>query len=191
IYFKKVKEDKDPESENWTVVKEDVSPDNSVKIQENNFSEIKSNEIKINSYFLYYYHDINGKLKLSGIPRKSNRSTDFKNIFKEIVSGPEFLHEHKKLIDSFPVKPTVINAYVNNKTLFLNLDDNFGRGISFETAQLQIEQILKTASQFKNINSVQFLINSEEIDSIHVDGLMIPSKLKTNKSLELSTAQEE
>jgi|GEM_PF-2380254 len=195
----------DPEEENWTVVSGNTeaqtvpeqepqkNPENTpAKVAGKDAEEItgaETSRVSNDGYYLYYYQDIKGHLSLSQIPRKTHGEINLKSIFKEIVSGPAFLR-NKRLIDSFPLKPTVIDAYFSGSTLLLNLDDNFGHGISFETAQLQLEQIVKTSSQFKHISSVKFLINGEDVESLHVDGLTIPATFKTNRPVALSRESE-
>jgi spore germination protein GerM len=98
-------------------------------------------------------------------------------IFQQLINGPG---DKNNFLDSFPIKPSVIDAKRENDTLVLNLDDNFGHGISFETAELQVKQILKTASQFKDIKYLKITINSGDIENISIDGLTIPSRFKLN-----------
>lgn len=178
----------DPETENWTIVKDE---EQKTPLNENNF-EVESNN-KINgshTYYLYFYKEIGDQFKLSQFSRKTQGDIALKNIFRELVGGPGFLHQGKNIVDSFPLKPTIIDAHIKQNTLFLNIDDNFGHGISFETARLQLEQIVKTSSQFKNVSAVQFLINGEEVESLQIDGLTIPANIKTNVPLALSRNSE-
>ena len=182
---KNKKDDRDPETENWTIVNEETS-----KPVEEKETEVETPAEKQNhAYYLYYYQEADGRLKLSQIERKAKGPVNLTSVFKEIISGPSSVKNNKKMVDSFPVKPAVIGAHIKNSTLFLDLDDNFGHGISFQTAELQLEQIMKTSSQFKNISSVQLLINGEEVDSIPVDGLSIPTKFKTDRPVYLSRKQ--
>ncbi|MDH4200241.1 MAG: GerMN domain-containing protein [Spirochaetia bacterium] len=166
---------KDIQDEQWTpVTPEEVSP------QPEQIADVEKIDLP-REYKLFFYEEKGRKLELRSVSRKNSGDVSLQQIFMQLISGPSFIH-NKNFIDSFPVKPTVLKAFVREKTMIIDMDDNFGHGVSFETAQLQIDQIVQTSIQF-HVNSVQFLINGEKVDSIQADGLSIPALIKTNSSL--------
>ena len=137
-----------------------------------NKTEIKSNYY--NKYKLYFYaNDENGNLYLKVISVNSRAKPI--NVFRDLIAGPdEHQEKDRGLIESFPMKPKVLNASVENDTVVLNLNHDFGMGVSFETLKLQINQLWLTARQFPGTKSLKILINGKENQTIGSDGYNIP-----------------
>lgn len=170
------------EFEQWTAAQEESRDDESLSRSDSRKDYQKDYQVQNTSheYSLYYYTEKRGKLRLVRLVSEIRQGNALKEVFSRIIAGPKHRKGQRQdgLIDSFPLKPTVNDAYIRGPILTLDLDDNFGNGVGFETAELQIQQLMKTAAQFSSVKSIQFLINGEKVKTIQVDGLTIPSMVQ-------------
>lgn len=136
---------------------------------------LKAERQKIQQVKIFLYAlDKNGDLTLKTL----NREVPFEDVvgsaLQEVINGPTSNEERKNIIDSFPAKPMILGIQKNQKTLVLNLDDQFGVGISFQSLKLQLKQLWKTASQF-GIEALKIRINGQDVKHLGGDGAPLPS----------------
>jgi len=155
-----------------------------VKIQQEDKKIVTDYNNKAHLYF--YLIDANENLHLKKykikLTEKLNSEEILSIIIKKIISGHSI--KNNNIIDSFPIKPRLLSASIKNNVAELNFNDDFGKGVSFQTLKYQIKQILKTASGIQDINSIRILINNKRVNHIGGDGLILPS-LITNKNITL------
>ncbi len=126
----------------------------------------------------FYRENSDGSLVLTGIPwagQNGISQTNAKEVFSRLVLGPSASERERNFIDSFPVKPTVLDVRIRGNVAVINLDDNFGHGVSFRTLDLQLKQFLSTAKQFNGVDSIQIQIYGKPVSSAGGDGLAIPN----------------
>jgi spore germination protein GerM len=130
-----------------------------------------------NSFQLFFYKEKGDDLILTSITRKLNSNVSINEVFTSLLRGPEIVEQELNFIDSFPVKPTLIDAQLESGVLMLNFDENFGRGVSYKTINLQIQQLWYTAKQFEGIESIKILIYGKPAKDIGGDGISIPDRI--------------
>lgn len=120
----------------------------------------------------FYQEQPDGEITLKGV--SAGRALSVQELFSQLIVGPSQSERENYFIDSFPVKPTVIDISVEGSSIVLNFDDNFGHGVSFRTLDLQLKQFLQTAKQFPGINSIKIHVHGRQAQSVGGDGLTIP-----------------
>ena len=93
-----------------------------------------------------------------------------------LLEGPSV--SEKNCTTLIPKGTKLLSASVKNDVAFLNFNDAFEfnpDGIEGYVAQLK--QIIITATEFKNVNSVQFLINGQKKEYLGSDGVYIGAPL--------------
>ncbi|MDH5717240.1 MAG: GerMN domain-containing protein [Spirochaetia bacterium] len=148
-----------------------------------NFDNINNNiHEKIKKIIkLYYFEYKNDKLSFYQIERKIENKDDnllYKKTFEALLAGPSQNELSKEHINSFLNTPKILNVCKENNILILDFDENFGSGLSFEMLKYQISQLLKTAIQFKGIDSIQIKIKGKQVNHLEGDGLILPSVIK-------------
>ena len=162
---------------------------NSKDLSDENPKDRNSQSNLYSKYKLYFYsNDGKGNLYLKVI--SVNSSAQPEKVFRDVIAGPgKYKEKHNDLIESFPVKPRVLNASLEADTVVLNFDQNFGMGVSFETLKLQINQLWLTARQFPGAKSLKILINGKENQTIGSDGYNIPRVINESSWLIAEQAQ--
>ena len=107
-----------------------------------------------------------------------------KQVLLKLLRGPtkgELKSGYRTLI---PTGLILRNIYVKRKTIFLDFSNLFIKKQKFgrEGLILQIYQIVNTMTRFRNINSVQFLINGKIISSSGGEGVVLNRKFYYNSS---------
>jgi spore germination protein GerM len=115
-------------------------------------------------------------------PVKINRSlavsdTPLRDSLAALLAGPTADEKKRGIISLVPEGSRLISARVDGSTAYLNFNEEFqyntrGR----EGCAAQIKQIVWTATEFSNIQNVQFLIEGEIVDSLP-EGMMINSPI--------------
>jgi len=111
-------------------------------------------------------------------PVKINRSlavsnTPLKDSLEALLAGPTADERKRGLISVVPAGSRLLSVRVDGSTAYLNFNEEFqyntrGR----EGCAAQIKQIVWTATEFSNIQNVQFLIEGDVVDSLP-EGIMI------------------
>ena len=112
---------------------------------------------------------INRSLKVSDTPLKDS--------INALLAGPTADERKRGIISLVPAGSKLLSVKVNGSTAYLNFNEEFqyntrGR----EGCAAQIRQIVWTATEFTNIQNVQFLIEGEIVDSLP-EGIMINSPI--------------
>ena len=131
--------------------------------------------------FLYFYKGSSTNLNLEKVSRSiihQGTKTNYYLAIDSLLQGPTTEERiQKKIIDSFPVKPILLNAEKQKSCLYLNFDRIFYEGMSYQMVVYQLKQILKTATQFDGIDSIQIAVNGSIIREIEGEGIILPDKI--------------
>ena len=124
---------------------------------------------------IYLIQKINNgaSLVMVKVNRDLNPNTPLTDSINSLLAGPA-PDEIMRNIESFvPEGSRLLSARVEDGTAFLNFNKEFtyntrGR----EGCEFQIKQIVLTATEFPNVQNVQFLINGEKVDILS-EGVVI------------------
>ncbi|MES0489445.1 MAG: GerMN domain-containing protein [Leptospirales bacterium] len=143
--------------------------------------EAQTGGLYYNNPILYFYTDDSGILELKKYT--VSQKLTLKQVFIGLIKGPSFTLERSDLIDSFPGKPLVLGVKIEQDILIIDLNENFGMGVSFETLKLQINQIWLTARQFSGVRSLKILINGQAKQTLGSDGFNVPELINESSWL--------
>ncbi len=124
---------------------------------------------------IYLYHEKKGDLQQTN--RQFHQVT-LKGLLKHIIEGPNISEKIDGYVDTFPNKPRLLNVSIKKDIAYLNFDENFIRGISFQILKIQLKQLLLTSVQFSHINAIKIQMYNEDV--IEVDGIEIPERIDAN-----------
>ena len=168
-------------------INREVSQPNVPIPEANAFVEPKPPSLYYQNPVLYFYTDsMSDNLELRKYA--TSEKLTLKQVFTGLIQGPSFTLQRSDLIDSFPTKPVVLDVEIKKDILVLDLNENFGMGVSFETLKLQINQIWLTARQFSGIRSLKILINGQAKQALGSDGFNIPELINESSWLVASGA---
>lgn len=139
------------------------------------FSMEAQQQLQKNVYIYLYALDREGNPVLKRLTRRVSSEDQMGSALQEVINGPTSAEEQKDFIDSFPAKPMILNVEKIRETLVLDLDDQFGVGVSFQSLRFQLQQLWKTASQFSGVKSLKIRINGREVKHLGGDGTPLPS----------------
>lgn len=105
----------------------------------------------------------------------SQPSHQMKTIFLKTIKANK--KNHDNAISIFSPSVQLLSTYIEDSSIVLNFNDEFGKGVSLQLFKYQIELLLKTAFQFSNINSIQLKIDDQELDYLEGDGISLPKKI--------------
>ena len=129
-----------------------------------------------------YFYQLNGDKApiLRSSYRKINKENQIRQISKALrllIQGPIGSELLKDYANSFTNKPRLLSIHKEASNLALNFNSRFGQGISFQMQELQIKQLVYTATSFSGISSITLKINNRAIKSIGGDGLLLPNRI--------------
>lgn len=94
-----------------------------------------------------------------------------------LLAGPSAEERGRGLVSFIPPETRLIGAEIRGSTAYLNFNEDFQYNTSGrEGSAAQLQQIVWTATEFPNINDVQFLIEGRRVDFL-IEGVMIGSPL--------------
>jgi len=162
--------------ENYTPVQND--PPATVAHQEVTNQRLTPPELPTEGRSLYFYKEDHNGFTLEKITL--NHDLSLKELFSAVIRGPS--SANTTLIDSFPVKPTVNHVAISGDTVEIDLDDNFGFGVSYQTLNLQIAQFLAVARQLPGVINITIKINGQTGIAVGSDGVVLPDRINSSNS---------
>jgi spore germination protein GerM len=131
-------------------------------------------------YFIEVQDD--GNIGLKGIVRPvyyvDSPLTETMNTLLEGLSGSEL---NMGLLSLIPDQTKLLSISVKERTAFLNFSDSFRfNSFGVEGYNAQLKQVVYTATEFTNIDSVQILIEGAVIDYMGPEGVYIGKPLGRN-----------
>jgi len=123
---------------------------------------------------IYFMRDGGSELTLAKVTRKLAVSdSPLIDCVNALIAGPTAEEQNRGIISLIPSNTRLINARVENNTVHLNFNEAFRYGTSGrEGSAAQLQQIVWTATEFPNVNNVQFEIEGKIVDFL-VEGIMI------------------
>ena len=143
---------------NMSVEKIDNNIENNEIIPEEEISDEQLRETTINLYYINNNNEITAEMRK--IDSKILLKDPYKEVMNLLVKGP--ISDNLKT--AFPENVLINNIQKNGDCLIIDFSKEFieNQKEDVQTQKLVINQILKTATQFTEINSIKILINGEE-----------------------------
>jgi germination protein M len=118
--------------------------------------------------------------------QKSKRSiqigdSPLESVLASLLSGPTNDELKKDFVSFIPVGTKLVSATVRGSTAVLNFNEKFMfNSVGIEGYAGQLKQVVYTATEFSNIQDVQFLIEGQKRDYLGGEGVYIGRPLSRN-----------
>ena len=112
-----------------------------------------------------------------------NRSVDYKDApltetLNMLLQGPTSSEDNQDIVTNIPTGTRLLGATVKNGIAYLNFSSEFENNHYGKEATIyQLEQIVYTATEFGNVDKVQFLIEGKRTDYLGGEGIIIGEPL--------------
>ena len=136
---------------------------------------------KAKLYFIKM-NDKTEKMYLTSVYRKfSNNGLLLKNILNQLVKGPLSEEKRKGLMTAIPADLKIYGIRMRNQTAEINFSTAIEKGAGGNILISRIDQIVYTATQFDNVDSIIIKVNGKTRDSLGSDGLSISGPIHRRK----------
>ena len=133
-----------------------------------NERELKSNEEGI---YLVEYNENTGSITLIFRERKFNNSSSIEEAIRKLLNGATDDENRRNIISCIPKGTELLDIFVEGNTVYLNFNEDFEfNPLGNDGTMVQIYQFVYTATQFKDIDNVIFLINGQLNETIGAEG---------------------
>jgi spore germination protein GerM len=142
--------------------------------------KISSQNVEL--YFVKYI-ERKDQLALFKVDRTlSNSDTPLSDTIKRLLNGPSSSEESRKISSMFLANTKLRNARVSGGVAYLDFNSEVESGVGRSMLQARLYQIVYTATQFPNIQSVKILINGKSKNTFSSEGLSIRNPLTRLKT---------
>ncbi|WP_297204310.1 GerMN domain-containing protein [uncultured Brachyspira sp.] len=130
--------------------------------------ELKSSDEGI---YLVEYNENTGSITLIFRERKFNNSSSIEEAIRELLNGATDAENKRNIISCIPKGTELLDIFVEGNTVYLNFNEDFEfNPLGNDGTMVQIYQFVYTATQFKDIDNVIFLINGQLNETIGSEG---------------------
>jgi len=160
----------------------DEKPKTTPSSQETKPKEEQQN-YKIRRSKLYFSKvEPEGNIRLTSIIRRVKfQDAPLTSTVEALIEGPTDDELNKNIISLIPDNTKLKSAWMNDNTAVLNFNEAFKfNSLGLEGYQLQIQQIVYTATEFSTVKQVQFLIEEEKHEYLGAEGMYIGKPLSRN-----------
>lgn len=164
---KEININKTKKIQNAKIDKENKKSTSNIRIEK----ELNSKIAKI--YFTQI--DDQDNLTLKSIPRKIiYTDSPLTETIKVLLAGPQANEEKLSIVTNIPPDSKLLSVKVNNNVAYINFNKNFEYNqFGRESTINQLKQIVYTATEFKNVKSVQFMIEGNIKTYLGGEGVII------------------
>jgi len=131
-------------------------------------------EVKV--YFVKF-DEKSERMYLAPVARNIPRGALLENTMKELIKGPTPAEKRKGHLTAVPSGLRVNSIRIKNRSAEIDFNGAIEQGASGSILINRIDQIVYTATQFPNINSVIIKINGKQKQTLGTDGLSIGGPL--------------
>ena len=117
------------------------------------------------------------KYYLTTVKRRVGSSALLKNSLQELIKGPAAGEEKQGMMTAVPAGLQIRNVTVKNRSAVIDVSDAIEKNSTGEILLYRIDQLVYTATQFDNIDTVTLLVNGRRRRSLGSDGLSIGGQL--------------
>ncbi len=134
-------------------------------------------EKEVSIYFLKL-DEKTEKIYLSQVKRKIQSDRPVENALQQLIKGPTADEEDKGFITAVPPTLRVRSVNIRGNTAEIDFSTAIEEGAAGDILIKRVQQIVYTATQFENIDSIVILINGKKRKTLGGDGLSIGGPLR-------------
>ena len=149
-----------------------------VKIEESDKTDKNKSDVTI---FLIKYDEKTEKMSLIPMKRRVSSDTPIRGALNELLRGPSKNEEGRGLLTAMPENLRIRDIKIEKKTAVIDFNDAIEENANGNILLMRVDQIVYTATQFKNIDSVLIKINGKRRSSLGGDGLSIGGPITRRK----------
>lgn len=163
------------------------------------FLKIKERFLKKNTVYIYFPNQKIEEHKLVPIEREISYYGDItkkvKETIEQLIEGPNIDEKQNGFFTCIPPETRILNINLDkgNRILYIDFSKEIEQGGGTLSMETRIAQIVYTATQFPEVESVRFLIEGKMVDYFSGEGITIvehPIKREHLKEFEVSTKEE-
>ncbi|MCL2155788.1 MAG: GerMN domain-containing protein [Leptospirales bacterium] len=132
---------------------------------------------EISLYFLQF-DEKTEKVNLKTVKRKLSDKQILSQTLNQLIKGPSPYEEGKGYITAVPSNLKVRSVTINGKTAEIDFNKAIEEGATGDILLKRIQQIVYTATQFEDVDSIIIKIDGQRRKSIGGDGFSISGPLK-------------
>jgi spore germination protein GerM len=183
-----LKEKNDPQKEKGTESKTSESPEDKEKdkTSEDKISKsdgkkpeenIPAADKEVTLYFLKL-DEKSEKIYLSTVKRKLPDKQILSATMEQLIKGPTAYEQGKGYITAVPVNLKIRSIDIKGKTAEIDFNGVIEEGAAGDILLKRVQQIVHTATQFENVESIVIKINGQRRKTIGGDGFSIGGPLR-------------
>lgn len=134
-------------------------------------------EREVSLYFLKL-DEKSEKVYIATVKRKITEKDLLMNTFDQLIKGPTKYEQGRGYISAVPSNLKVRGIEMKGRTAEIDFNGVIEEGAAGDILMKRIQQIVHTATQFENVESVQIKINGQKRKTIGGDGLSIGAPLR-------------
>jgi len=127
--------------------------------------------------YLVKINDESEKMYLASVSRKVAGDSVLEKTMKELVKGPTTAEKNRGMLTAIPPSLKVNSVRIRNNIAEIDFNGAIEQGAGGSVLINRIDQIVYTATQFPNVQSVVITINGKPRQTLGADGLSIEGPL--------------
>ncbi len=142
--------------------------------------EAVSEKTAVNVWFLQF-NEKTEKISLVPAKRTVSSASVLKETMQALFAGPTSYESGRDIITALPTGMKPGNVKIQNRTAWVDLPSALEYGADGDILMNRIDQIVYTATQFDDVDSVMITIDGKRKSSLGSDGLSIQGPLKRQR----------
>ena len=173
---KKIPAEDDNKNVNNTASKKEEKKADDKKTEDKKVKDDIAVDRDVLLYFLQF-DEKSEKVNLKTVKRKLSDKQILSQALGQLINGPSPYEEGKGYITAVPSHLKVKSVVINGKTAEIDFNSAIEDGAAGDILRKRIQQIVYTATQFEEIDSIIIKIEGQKRKSIGGDGLSISGPL--------------
>ena len=119
--------------------------------------------------------DASGGISLTGVTRAASASAaPLREALATLLAGPEPAESNRGLITLIPPAVTLNKVYIRERVAYVDVSESFRfNRLGREGLDIQLQQVVYSATQFPSVEQVQILIDGQRIDYLASEGTFV------------------
>jgi spore germination protein GerM len=119
--------------------------------------------------------DASGGISLTGVTRVAKASgAPLRETLDTLLAGPDSVESNRGLITLIPPAVTLNKVYIREHVAYIDVSESFRfNRLGREGLNIQLQQVVYSATQFPNVERVQILIDGQRIDYLASEGTYV------------------
>lgn len=171
---KKDKKEEDAGDSKTAAVQKEVKQAEPVKDN----SETNAVQEKNITIYLLKLDEKSEKIYLSQVKRKVKGESILESAIQSLIKGPTSAEQNRGFITAVPASLRLRSVNIKGTTAEIDFSGEIEESASGDIVIKRVQQIVYTATQFKNIDSIVILINGQKRKTLGSDGFSISGPLR-------------